>query len=201
MIKKRLFLSMFICILFTCGAFAAVSNPDFIVDDDDYDYSDDDAGFMIVCSLGSLQDVKNAINSGGNVNAVYDGVTPLISAAMANDNPKVITALVNAGADVNLRGKYRETPLIYAAMLNFNPEVTRALVEAGADVNAKNDEGMTSLMAAARENFNPKVITTLLELGADPKEKDNSSKMAIDYARENVKLKNTYALKKLEEAI
>jgi hypothetical protein len=43
-------------------------------------------------------------------------------------------------------------------------------------------------------------ITALLHFGADPKAKDSSGKMTIDYARENEKLKDSDAFKKLEEA-
>ena len=49
-------------------------------------------------------------------------------------------------------------------------------------------------------NSNPEVITTLLNLGADPKAKDELGKMASHYAQRNFKLKNTEALRKLEEA-
>ena len=55
-------------------------------------------------------------------------------------------------------------------------------------------------MWAAEHNSNLEVITTLLELGTDPKAKDKDGKRAIDYARENPKIKNTEALKKLEAA-
>ena len=52
---------------------------------------------------------------------------------------------------------------------------------------------------AAQSNPDPEVIVVLLNLGADPKVKDNYGEMAIDYARRNEKLKNTEALRSLEE--
>jgi len=48
-------------------------------------------------------------------------------------------------------------------------------------------------------NSNPDVITTLLDSGANPKAKNNDGKMAIDYAKNNSKLRNTVALRRLEE--
>ena len=55
-------------------------------------------------------------------------------------------------------------------------------------------------MTAAAFNANPEVITALLKLGADPKAKDSSGKTALDYAKENEKLKNTDAFWKLNDA-
>ena len=105
---------------------------------------------------------------------------------------------MEAGADVNAKNKYGATSLMAAAIEN-TPEVLRALIKAGADVNAKNKEGWTPLMLAAQHNPNPKALTALLEAGADAKTKNNEDKTALDYARMNEKLKDTPALKLLEE--
>ena len=45
----------------------------------------------------------------------------------------------------------------------------------------------------------PEVLTVLLEAGSDAKAKDGKGKTALDYAKENAKLKGTEALKLLEE--
>ena len=55
-------------------------------------------------------------------------------------------------------------------------------------------------MYAAASTPNPEVITTLLEAGADAKANSNAGKTAIKNARDNESLKDTDALKKLEEA-
>ena len=55
------------------------------------------------------------------------------------------------------------------------------------------------MTVAAYNNPNPKVLTVLLEAGADAKAKSNEGKTALDYARENEKLKDSGALKLLEE--
>ena len=86
-----------------------------------------------------------------------------------------------------------------AAGNNPNPEVLKALLEAGADVNAKNKDGVTPLMPAAGSNPNPEVLKALLEAGADAKAKNNEGKTALDYARMNEKLKDTEALRLLED--
>ncbi len=51
------------------------------------------------------------------------GETPLMFAAVYNQNPDVITALINAGADVNARDEYGWTPLMEATSNNKNPEI------------------------------------------------------------------------------
>ena len=79
------------------------------------------------------------------------------------------------------------------------PEEVRQLIQDGADVNAKNKDGWTPLMIAVGNNPNPEVLKALLEAGADAKTKNNKDKTALDYARENEKLKDTEALRLLEE--
>ena len=123
-----------------------------------------------------------------------------MAVAFCNSNPEAITVLVKAGANVNARDNNGCTPLFYAALANSNPEVLTVLVKAGADVNARDKNECTPLMVAALMNPNPKVIITLLNLGVNPKAKDIDGLMAIDHAKENEKLKNTEALKRLEEA-
>ena len=55
------------------------------------------------------------------------------------------------------------------------------------------------MTVAAYNNSNPEVLRVLLEAGADAKAKDNAGKTALDHARENEKLKDSGALKLLEE--
>ena len=57
-------------------------------------------------------------------------------------------ALIQAGADVNSRGKDGATPLITPAFL-CRAEIVRALLDHGADKNAKNNAGATALDSVA----------------------------------------------------
>ena len=72
-----------------------------------------------------------------------NGVTPLHWAARGNENPAVIAALVDAGADLKARTGYGLTPLHAAAISNANPAVITALLDAGADPNARTEDGET----------------------------------------------------------
>ena len=62
---------------------------------------------------------------------------------MLNKNPAAITALLDAGADLEARGKFGETPLHVAAISNKNPAVIAALLDAGANLKARDRFGKT----------------------------------------------------------
>ena len=67
-------------------------------------------------------------------------------AAELNDNPDVIPALLEAGADLNAREAARgRTPLHLAAESNYNPAAVSFLLEAGADPKVQDNEGRTPL--------------------------------------------------------
>ena len=153
-----------------------------------------------LCKTGSLQQTVEAIKNGANVNARLEMErTPLMLAAWEASAPEVIWLLIGAGADVHARDELGYTPLMCAANFNPNPRMTEALIKAGSDVNSVESYGFTPLMVAAFSNSNPEVIATLLELGADPNVKNAYGKKALDYAGENINLKDTDVFKKLEE--
>jgi ankyrin repeat protein len=152
--------------------------------------------------------VKALINAGADVSINdVDGKTPLIMAMdNANPSPESITALINAGVDVSERDKFGLTPLMLAAANeNSTQEVIAAIVKtepsnnkARVNINAQDENGKTPLIEAAQNNSNPKVISTLLQLGASSTVKDDLGKTAIDYARENRRLKDVDIMQQLQ---
>ena len=58
-----------------------------------------------------------------------------------NNNPAVIEALLNAGANLNARTDDGLIPLCVAARANNNPAVIEALLNAGADLSARDANG------------------------------------------------------------
>ena len=100
-----------------------------------------------------------------NVRDPRTGRTPLHIAAMANA-PRLIAALVEAGADIEARDRDGLTPLHAATN---SPVAIAALLEAGAELEARNRFGQTPLAYAVNRSGSSTVaaIEALLEAGAD----------------------------------
>jgi ankyrin repeat protein len=93
----------------------------------------------------------------------WPGWTPLHYAAVGGQ-VKAVEFLLGQGADVDARGKSRDTPLRVAAE-NGHLEVARLLLDRGADVNAKDDSNSTPLHNAAW-GCKPEVVRLLIDRGA-----------------------------------
>ncbi len=85
---------------------------------------------------------------------------------------------------------------MFAAMYGRTKTVN-ALINAGAD-DLTNSDGKTALIHAASSG-NPETVNALIDAGSYVKQKDNSGKTALDYARNNPKLKGSSVLKRLEQ--
>lgn len=92
----------------------------------------------------TVERVSDCLTSGAKINARgKDGVTPLHLAAGLNNNPDIVTVLLDAGAKLNARNKDGLTSLHVAARYNNNPDVVTLLLVSGADSSAVNDAGDT----------------------------------------------------------
>lgn len=93
----------------------------------------DSNGFF---TTATVKDVAECLQAGVDLAARGTfGRTPLHIAAMRNERPLVVTALVAAGADVRMRDRRDHTPLHSASMTSESPVVIEALVAAGGDPN------------------------------------------------------------------
>ena len=119
------------------------------------------------------------LDGGGDVGARREGGrTPLHEAAQRN-NPAVLAALLDTGAEVDVWGTdlsnsgalpvewEQRTPLHAAAQWNGDPEIIELLVRAGADVHARTEAGHSPLDLATAHQYNPDVVEALIDLGAD----------------------------------
>ena len=106
-----------------------------------------------------------------SVNA--EGRTPLHLATASHDEPGGVEALLNAGADPNLRDRYGDTSLHAAVGPNLGwPGVVGVLLDGGADPEVVNGEGLSALQLLVREAPDRGgSVTLLLEKGANPDRK------------------------------
>ncbi|GAB6098370.1 hypothetical protein JCM16358_02490 [Halanaerocella petrolearia] len=116
----------------------------------------------------SPQEAKDLIKQDININQKDKyGKTPLMWAAMINNNPEVIRLLIKAGAKINLKDKDGRTPLMHAAKTNKNPKIATTLLKNGASPHSRsNKTGKTALMFALEED-RPKMIKSLIKAGSD----------------------------------
>ena len=133
---------------------------------------------------GSLEDVRNALQSGANVNtadsrSIANGQRPLMLAARRGDIA-IVQMLLDAGAEVdavehcnsnmakNLMTFFEmqgRTALLYAAK-HDHADVVKILAKAGANLEKKDSNGETALSIAA-QNGNLKALQMLITLGAN----------------------------------
>jgi cytohesin len=111
------------------------------------------------------------------------GLPPLM---LAGPDPVKVRMLLEAGANVNVRGRTRagETPLTNAAVMEAPRETMELLLVAGADPNAANRQGYTALSAAAAWG-DRELVDLLLSYGARPGLRVKDGRSPADFADED----------------
>ncbi len=110
--------------------------------------------------------LKALLHDGANIHAVEPKYrsNALHLAANKCSNPKIIEALIDAGADINARNYLGETPLIMAVQANDNTRIFSELLSCGADINICDWQGH-NVMEYARREKRAYIITILKQLG------------------------------------
>lgn len=118
----------------------------------------------LAASLGTVADVKAAIDKGANVHARdWEGWTPLHFSAQTNGQGTDL--LLAKGADTEAKNQGGNTPLHIAAERQ-NQEAVNSLLQAGANIEAKDKDGRTPLYLAVL-NENKESIRALVAKGAN----------------------------------
>ncbi len=115
------------------------------------------------------------------------------NAALFQNDPKNVAALLDAGTDVNARNANGKTALMAACSVYVersnpmqNSDVIRLLLDRGADVNLRDREGNTALMIATSASWyggdKEDAMNWLLEAGADPNARSDDGTTALVYA-------------------
>jgi ankyrin repeat protein len=123
---------------------------------------------MKAAGEANIVGVQEELRRGAKVNAAdAEGYTALHYGARCGD-PRVVRALLDAGANVNTQTKHGVTPLMISInMMCVKPEITLMLIRAGANVNAADSDGNTALQIGTTESSD-EVMEELLKKGADP---------------------------------
>ena len=133
---------------------------------------------------GNLPAVRANLESGEDVNKREPtfGQTALHLAAYC-DRPVTLTALIEAGADVNAQDSEGTTLLSFAAQ-GDNPMIVMELIKAGADVNLAMRAGTTPLLIAAHHGYEGCVVA-LIQAGADVHRRADTGMTPIILAIDN----------------
>jgi len=159
---KKVLVCLFVCILLLSAAFIAINISDPIrYRVNAFMYG---IGFRIKC-------------------------TPLTFATMTTGNPKIITALIKLGADINKEDRNELTPLRIATLRN-QTELVTFLINAGADVNMKaTTTGVTPLMYTVIGSPDLKIVNIFIESGANVNAEDESGMTPLMYAAASSRMK------------
>jgi ankyrin repeat protein len=116
---------------------------------------------------GDVSRIRALLASGAGLNErnPYDGSTA-IQAAVMNDQPAAVRALVAAGASPNALSKDEVPPLVLASIGNFT-DTLRALIEAGCDVDARDPAYSETALLIAAKNGYFEGVKVLAGAGAD----------------------------------
>ena len=122
---------------------------------------------MTAARTGNLQAVEALLAHGADVDASTEQLeATAVMWAVAARSPKIVRALLDAGADPTRSTTTGHTPLMCAAR-NGDVPMARTLIAAGVDINTPSAEG-THILPFAIVNGQDAFALFLLDEGADP---------------------------------
>jgi len=111
------------------------------------------------------QDLRTALEDGGDPNARNPADEPALMVAAHNGNVDCVRLLLKFGADPNIKGSSHATPLLHA-LRNSQDAIVADLLKHGADPNLSSDTDTPLTMAAWVGDANN--VHQLLTIGANP---------------------------------
>lgn len=160
---------------------------------------------MTAVSDNNLEQVKECLAQGADVNAKNSyGKTPLMSACGYN-NFETAKLLIENGADVNAKTKDGYTALMYSTNVCYDDTtaITKLLISNGADVNAKNDWGDTALhkMFVQQNYKHIESAKLLIEHGADVNIKNIYRETPLDIVNKTMSSNRDNNFKEIQNLI
>lgn len=115
--------------------------------------NEDSDNLFKACEQGNIETVKNLIDLGVNVNAVYEkvGWTPLMI-SIIKKNFDIVDLLIKSGADIHFTDDKGNSPFILAC-LSKNISLITTLIKLGVDVNRRSDEWSPLYICALSNNL------------------------------------------------
>ncbi|MDE0519322.1 MAG: UvrD-helicase domain-containing protein [Candidatus Dadabacteria bacterium] len=96
-------------------------------------------------------------------------------------NTKLVSSLIEEGADVNARDRNGDTPLHLASRSAEKMEIVSLLIEGGANINAQDEDGDTPLHDALFLLGDRKLASFLIEKGADASIKNKNGQAPFHF--------------------
>lgn len=141
-----------------------------------------DENFMTIVSSGDSDIVSLFLEAGFSPSLVDSKGIPLLSLAVRSQFPRVVSQLIEAGADVNrLSGDRSYSPLMDASQKG-DIAMVKLLLEKGAQCDLKSKDGQTALIICAGRG-DAEMAELLVSHGADPTVKDLLGMSASGYAK------------------
>ncbi|MCH2571543.1 MAG: ankyrin repeat domain-containing protein, partial [Planctomycetes bacterium] len=122
--------------------------PPFVIGD--FMGEDDEDSIWTAVRRGDVEELKEHLADGAEVNERNDDGTTLLSMAALAGEIETVQLLIDEGADLDAKNNDGNTALHGTAFLG-RLEMTNLLIESGADVNIRNNDGTTPLDNAAAE--------------------------------------------------
>jgi hypothetical protein len=128
---------------------------------------------------GDIEKIKQAIESGADLNVKYSKGYPIIYYAAMEGTSDIIELLLNSGANMNvISGK----PLLsIVAYSNGDVDNAKVLIKHGADADEEDNSGWTPLMHAA-DTGNAELVKYFISLGIDVNHTNKWGNCALDVA-------------------
>lgn len=136
-----------------------------------------------VYSSKPIELVREAIEAGGDVNAVYStdwDYNTVIGWAVVHNRADLVTLLIEHGATLENPKNGDNQPLLQAVH-SKRLAAAEALIAGGANLEVKDDDNVTPLIRAAIENA-PKMLTLLIASGANVDAQDRKGNSALHHA-------------------
>ena len=117
--------------------------------------------------------------------ADVDAATYALRSAARKGDPGIVSLLLDAGADPNVKNRNGDAALsdwAYGRVGSANLEIAAMLLDGGADINAKHRGGYTALHIVAERHENIETLAFLLDRGANIEARNNDGETPLHFA-------------------